>query len=107
MANIDTPIAHRTAIAQNVCFEQAGDSKTGGDCNPHIGAINSAHMQGCRTSRGNAFSKKQYLRTCLTYYDKTTSFNQAGNSKSMRSSAVLRNPSSRGKIIQGTTRFFC
>ena len=99
-ANTGTPVAHHSHIVRRA--PEVAVFKTGGDCTPHVGAITPAHMQGCRTSRGNAFSKKQYICRPLAYHDKTTSYNQAGSSKAMRSSAVARNAGSRGKIMQGT-----
>ena len=99
-ANTGVPVAHHAPVARRV--PEPAVHKTGGDCNPHIGSIVSSHMQGCRTSRGNAFSKKQYICSPLAYHDKTTSYNQAGSSKAMRSSATVRNAGARGKIMQGS-----
>jgi len=97
---VATPVAHHSRLATRA--PQVGILKVGGDCNPHIGSIVASHMQGCRTSRGNAFSKKQYVCSPLAYHDQTTSYNQAGSSKAMRNSATVRNAVTRGKIMQGS-----
>ena len=98
-ANTGTPVAQRSFIARRA--PEAAVFKTGDECSTYVGSIVPAHMQGCRTSRGSAFSKKQYMCRLPTYYDQTTSYNQTGTSKAMRTSATVRNTGTRGKIMQG------